>query len=204
MAVGGCAQACALHKAGPGRLCCSAISWHYTAWYPLDACWTRVVDHGVLPTNGLSVALYAHGWIKITNLVKSGGPQPSRVQVKEHVELSVSSDQEQQPMQLPSPQAISPELPVDQAKHHPGMPASCAISHQLNQCFSRPPSSRIMIPQPWTSRTSSHSPTTKTTGTPMCPHHCISLQGYCAAESAPGLPWSNHQYFYQPGCIQCL
>jgi len=95
----------------------------------------------------LTAALYAHSQIKITNLVKPGGPQPSKVQVEEHIESSVSSDREQQPMQLPSPQAIGPELPVDQAKHHPGMPASRAISHQLNQCFSRPPPSRSTIPQ---------------------------------------------------------
>ena len=158
----------------------------------------------MLPADGLSAALYAHSWIKITNLVKSGGPQLSRVQVKEHVELSISSDQEQQPTQLPSSQAIGPELPVDQAKYHPGMPALCAISHQLNQCFSRPPPSRIMIPQLWTSRTLSCSPTTKITGIPMCPHHRIGLQGHCVAESALGLLWSNHQYFYQPDHIQCL
>ena len=149
MAVGGCTQAHMLHEAGPGGLCCGAISWHYVAHYLLDTRWTRVVDHGALPADGLSAALYAYGWIKITNLVKSCGPQPSRVQVEEHVELSVSSDQEQQPMQLPSPQAIGPELPVDQAKHHQGMPASHAISHQLNQCFHRPPPSRITIPQLW-------------------------------------------------------
>ena len=157
MAVGGRAQAHAVHKAGPSGLCCSATSWCYVAQYPLDARWTQAVDHGALPANGLSAALHAYSQIKITNLVKSGGLQLSRVQVEEHVELSVSSDREQQPMPPPSPQAISPELPVDQAKHHPGMPASCAISHQLNQCFSRPPPSRIMIPQLWTSRTSSRS-----------------------------------------------
>ena len=61
------------------------------------------MDHGALPTDGLSVALHAYSQIKITNLVKSGGLQPSRVQVEEHIELSVSSDQEQQPTQPPSP-----------------------------------------------------------------------------------------------------
>ena len=86
---------------------------------------------------GLTAVLYPHRRIKITDLVKAGGSQPSKVQVEELVESTVPSDQEEPPTPPPSPQAIDPELPVDEAKHHPGMPASRAISpYQLKVSFS--------------------------------------------------------------------
>jgi len=53
MAVGGCAQARALHEAGPGGLCCGATSRRRGARHPLDARWARAMDHGALPADGL-------------------------------------------------------------------------------------------------------------------------------------------------------
>ena len=86
---------------------------------------------------GLTAVLYPHRRIKITDLVKVGGSQPSKVQVEEHVESTVPSNQEQLPTPPPSPQANDPELPIDQAKHHPGMPTSFAIfPSQLTVSFS--------------------------------------------------------------------
>jgi Lon-like ATP-dependent protease len=82
---------------------------------------------------GLTAVLYPHRRIKITDLVKAGGSQPSTLQ-PEPIDLTVTSDQEQLTTPPPSPQAIDPELPVEQAKHHPGTPASCTlplISSQL-------------------------------------------------------------------------
>ena len=86
---------------------------------------------------GLTAVLYPHRRIKITDLLKVGGSLPSKVQVEEQVESTVPPNQEQLPTPPPSPQAIDPELPIDQAKHHPGMPTSRAIfPSQLTVSFS--------------------------------------------------------------------
>jgi len=53
VAMGGRAQACTLHEAGPGGLCCGATSRRRGARHPLDARWARAVDHGALPADGL-------------------------------------------------------------------------------------------------------------------------------------------------------
>jgi len=53
VAVGGRAQARALHEAGPGGLCCGATSRRRGARHPLDARWARAMDHGALPADGL-------------------------------------------------------------------------------------------------------------------------------------------------------
>ena len=68
---------------------------------------------------GLTAVLYPHRRIKITDLVKAGGSQPSTAHV-EHVEPSVPPSQEQLPTPPPSPEATEAELAVDQAKRHPG------------------------------------------------------------------------------------
>ena len=68
---------------------------------------------------GLTAVLYPHRRIKITDLVKAGGSQPSTVQV-EHVDPSALPSQEQLPTPPPSPGATEAELSVDQAKLHPG------------------------------------------------------------------------------------
>ncbi len=68
---------------------------------------------------GLTAVLYPHRRIKITDLVKAGGSQPSTAQV-EHVDPSVPPSQEQLPTPPPSPEVTEAELPVDQAKRHPG------------------------------------------------------------------------------------
>ena len=53
VAVGCRAQARTLHEAGPGGLCCGAVSRHRAARHPLDARWARVMNHGALPGDGL-------------------------------------------------------------------------------------------------------------------------------------------------------
>ena len=68
---------------------------------------------------GLTAVLYPHRRIKITDLVKAGGSQPSTAQV-EHVDTSEPPSQEQLPTPSPSPGATEGELPVDQATRHPG------------------------------------------------------------------------------------
>src|SRR6266850_1953012 len=75
---------------------------------------------------GLTAVLYPHRRIKITDLVKTGGSQQSTLP-PEHIDSSVPSDQEQLPTPPPSPQATDPELSVEQAKRHPGTPASRVI-----------------------------------------------------------------------------
>ncbi|KAH9003125.1 ATP-dependent protease La [Lactarius hatsudake] len=67
---------------------------------------------------GLTAVLYPHRRIKITDLVKAGGSQPSTAQV-EQVDPSVPPGQEELPTPPPSPEATEAELPVDQAKRHP-------------------------------------------------------------------------------------
>ena len=68
---------------------------------------------------GLTAVLYPHRRIKITDLVKAGGSHPSTVQI-EPAEPSVPDTQEQLPIPPPPPAATEAELPVDQAKLHPG------------------------------------------------------------------------------------
>ena len=68
---------------------------------------------------GLTAVLYPHRRIKITDLVKAGGSQPSTAQV-EHVDPPAPPTQEQLPTPPPSPGATEAELPVDQATRHPG------------------------------------------------------------------------------------
>ena len=96
---------------------------------------------------GLTAVLYPHRRIKITDLVKARSSPLSNVQL-ENTDSAVPSDQGQLPTPPPSPQAVDPELPVDQAKHHPGTSASRAVllmsAYSFFQRFSRPPSSRIM------------------------------------------------------------
>ena len=79
---------------------------------------------------GLTAVLYPHRRIKITDLVKAGGSQPSTVQL-EDVDSSVPSSQEQPPTPPPTPQPTDPELPVDPAKRHPGASGPYAITLKI-------------------------------------------------------------------------
>lgn len=130
---------------------------------------------------GLTAVLYPHRRIKITDLLRAGGSQKSALP-PEHIDSSIPSDQEQLPTPPPEPQAIDPELPVEQAKRHPGTPASCVVllisayGYGLFQRFYRPPSSMNMTSRSWTSPTLPRSPTTRTTNTSVhsCPRSCPS------------------------------
>ncbi|KAI9509820.1 ATP-dependent protease La, partial [Russula earlei] len=64
---------------------------------------------------GLTAVLYPHRRIKITNLVKAGGSQPSTVQL-EQIDSEPPSDQEQLPTPPPSPQAMDSEPAMDHTK----------------------------------------------------------------------------------------
>jgi ATP-dependent Lon protease len=75
---------------------------------------------------GLTAVLYPHRRIRITDLVKAGGPQPSTLP-PEHIDPSLPSEQEQVTTPPPSPRATDSELSVEQAKRHPGTPAFHAV-----------------------------------------------------------------------------
>lgn len=82
---------------------------------------------------GLTAVLYPHRRIKITDLVKAGGSQPSTAQV-EPVESSVPPNQEQLPTPPPSPEAAEAELPVDQVTRHPSV-SNLTVSSLLAHKF---------------------------------------------------------------------
>ena len=82
---------------------------------------------------GLTAVLYPHRRIKITDLVKAGGSQPSTAQV-EPVDSSVPPSQEQLPTPTPSPEAAEAELPVDQVTRHPSV-SNLTISSLLAHNF---------------------------------------------------------------------
>jgi Lon-like ATP-dependent protease len=97
--------------------------------------------------DGLTAVLYPHRRIKITDLVKAGGFQPSTAQV-EHIDTSAHSGQEQLPTPPPSPPQTEAEPSVEHAKRHPGAPvpppnSSYMPAHGFFQHLSRLPSSRI-------------------------------------------------------------
>ena len=94
---------------------------------------------------GLTAVLYPHRRIKITDLVKAGGSQPSTVQL-EDVDSSVPSGQEQLPTPPPTPQHTDPELAVDPAQRHPGASGPYAITPNLAYPLSFSTSSDFLPP----------------------------------------------------------
>ncbi|KAA1477173.1 ATP-dependent protease La [Dentipellis sp. KUC8613] len=69
---------------------------------------------------GLTAVLYPHRRIKITDLVKAGGQQPSTVAVENVEEKPVTATEEQLPTPPPSPTPAESELsPEEVAKLHP-------------------------------------------------------------------------------------
>jgi Lon-like ATP-dependent protease len=84
---------------------------------------------------GLTAVLYPHRRIKITDLVKAGGSQPSTAQV-EPVDSSVPPSEEQLPTPPPSPKVAEAELSVDQVTRHPSESNATVSSLLAHNFFS--------------------------------------------------------------------